>query len=117
MASNFLTADNIQYVSISASSSGNNTILAAAGANQKIVVLSYVLVAATAVAVKFQSGAGGTDLCGAMTIGGASDSGGIVVPFSPQGHFKTAANTLLNLNLSGAIQVSGHLTYVVINEG
>lgn len=98
-----------KFAVISGATSGNNTLVAAAGAGLKIRVLSLYLVAAGTVGVKFQSGAAGTDLCGLMSY---IANTGIALPFNPLGHFETAANTLLNMNLNAAIQVSGGLTYV-----
>lgn len=104
------TALTPKFAAISASSSGNNTLIAAV-AGKKIRVLSYTLVCTTAATAKFQSGAGGTDLCGAMPFGA---NGGVSVPFNPLGHFETAVNTLLNLSIGSAVQVSGHLCYVEV---
>ena len=95
------------YASISASSSGNNTLKAAVAA-KKIRVYAYVIVATTAVTAKFQSAAGGTDLTGAMPLGA---NGGVAAPFNPAGWFETVAGELLNLSLGGAVQVSGHFVY------
>lgn len=39
---------------------------------------------------------------------------GFVLPFSPIGWFDTAANALLNLELSGAVSVDGNLKYTVV---
>jgi hypothetical protein len=60
---------------------------------------------------KFQSGAGGTDLTGLYY---TAANTGFVLPFNPVGHFETASNTLLNLNLSGAVAVGGQITYVEV---
>lgn len=98
------------FVAISASSNGNNTLVAA-DATKKIRVLAYTLVVTTAVTAKFQSAAGGTDLTGAMPF---AANGGVSVPFNPVGHFETAANALLNLSLGSGVQVSGHLVYVLV---
>lgn len=108
---NNLTAVTPTFASVSAASSGNNTILAAQGASNIILVHQCILVASGAVTIKFQSGAGGTDLTGAMSI---AANGGFVLPFSPVGWFKTAANTLLNLSLGGAVAVNGVFTYTVV---
>lgn len=97
-----------KFASISSSASGP-TALVAADATRKIRVLSYMLVAAGANAVKFQSAT--TDLCGAMSF---AANGGASAPFSPAGHFETAANQALNINLGSALGVQGHLTYVLI---
>lgn len=99
-----------KHAAISASSSGDNTIVAAV-TGKKIRVLSYVLIADSNVDVRFEDGASGTALTGQMEVGTATDSGGLVVGHSPVGHFETSASTLLNLELSGAVQVSGHLVY------
>lgn len=99
-----------KFASISASSSGNNTLVAAV-VGKKIRVLSYSIVAAGAVTTAFQDGAGGSAKSGPMSFGA---NGGITVPFSPVGHFETTANTLLNLSLGGAVSVAGHLCYVEV---
>ncbi len=99
-----------RYLSISAASSGNNTLLAAV-TGYKIRVLSYTLVAAGTVTAAFQSGATGTALTGTMTlIAGVP----LVVDLQREGHFETAVSTLLNLSLGGATQVSGFCTYCLI---
>lgn len=100
-----------KFAVISAASSGDNTLVAAV-ASKKIRVLSYSLVANGTVTVRFESGAGGTALSGQMDFVANT---GISVPFSPVGHFETAANTLLNLELSGAVEVAGHLTYIEVD--
>lgn len=98
------------FLSVSAASSGDNTLLAAQ-TGSKIRVLSYTLVAAGTVTVAFESGASGTALTGDMTlIAGVP----LVVPFQREGHFETAASTLLNLELGGNVQVSGHIVYALI---
>lgn len=99
------------FAAIAASSSGNNTIVAAAGASNKIRVLAVQLTAAGTVNAKWQSGASGTDLTGLAYLVANT---GYVLPFNPSGWFETAANTLLNLNLSAAIAVGGSITYVVV---
>lgn len=95
---------------ISVSSSGDNTLLAADTTN-KIRVHAYTLVAAGSVTAKFKIGTGGADLTGAMSLIAGTP---LVVPFCREGHFETTINALLNLNLGGAVQVSGHLTYSLV---
>ena len=107
---NGLTALTPKFVIIDAASSGDNTILAAV-ASKKIRVLACFLVAAAAVNTRFESGAGGTALTGQMN---CAANGGFVLPFNPVGWFETASNTLLNLELSGAVSVDGSLTYVEV---
>lgn len=87
-----------------------DTSLVAAVAGKKIRVISYNLVSTSANTVKFRSAT--TDLTGGMALpaNGQADA-----EFSPIGHFETAVNEPLNINLSGATQVSGHLAYVLIS--
>lgn len=95
---------------VSCASSGDNTLLAAV-TGHKIRVLSYTLVAAGAVTVAFESAASGTALTGDMSlITGVP----LVVSFEREGHFQTAVSELLNLELGGAVQVSGHITYCLV---
>ena len=95
---------------VSGATSGNNTLLAAVSGS-KIRVLSYVLVAAGSVTARFESAAGGTALTGVMSlIAGVP----LVVNLEREGHFETAVSALLNMELSGAVQVSGHLTYCLV---
>lgn len=98
------------FAVINTSSTGN-TALVAAVTSKKIRVLAYTLVCDAAVAVKFTSGAGGTDLTGAMSF---AANGGASAPFSQLGHFETAAATALVLNLGAAVGVRGHLVYATI---
>jgi hypothetical protein len=100
------------FVAINAASSGDNTLLAAAGSSNKIRVLALNIVVGAAVNVRLESGAGGTAMTGIYEFNGKGD--GIVLPFSPIGWFETAANTLLNLELSGAVSVDGSFVYVVV---
>jgi hypothetical protein len=108
---NNLTAVTPVFASLSVASNGNNTVVAAAGASNKIRVHQAFLVATSAVTVQWQSGASGTNLTGAASLAANS---GYVLPFSPIGWFETAANTLLNLSLGGAVQVSGSIVYTVV---
>jgi hypothetical protein len=104
------TALTPKFATIAASSSGNNTLIAAV-TSKKIRVLSLSLMSNGTVNAKFQSGAGGTDLTGLYY---TAANTGFVLPFNPCGHFETASNTLLNLNLSGAVAVGGQITYVEV---
>jgi hypothetical protein len=99
-----------KFAVIDDASSGDNTIVAAVS-GKKIRVLSYVLVAAGTVTARFESGAAGTALTGQMSL---VDAVGVSAGFSPVGHFETAVDALLNLELSGAVSVDGHLTYVEV---
>jgi len=99
-----------KFAVINASTSGDNTLVAAVSA-KKIRVLSYVIFAGAATTVRFESGAAGTALTGQMEV---AANGGASVPFSPVGHFETAVNTLLNLELSAGNNLDGHLVYVEV---
>lgn len=104
----------MKFSKIDASSSGSNTIVAAV-AGKKIRVLSYVIIAAGAVTAKWQSAS--TDLTGAMSLaanGGAAPSVSVLAPGGVYGLFETASGEALNLNLGGAVNVSGHLTYIEV---
>jgi hypothetical protein len=104
------TAATPKFAIIDAATSGDNTLVAAV-ASKKIRVLSLMLVAAGTVTVRFESGASGTALSGQMNLVANS---GFTLPFNPLGWFETAVNTLLNLELSGAVSVDGMLTYVEV---
>jgi hypothetical protein len=105
------TARTPVFAAISGNTSGDNTLVAAAGASNKIRVTSLYLVAAGTTTVRFESGAGGTALSGVMSL---IANTGFVLPHNPNGWFETAANTLLNMELNAAIQVSGGLSYIVV---
>lgn len=98
----------LKFATISTATLGDNTLVAAVAAN-KIKVVSYTLVAASGVGVKFTSGAAGPNLTGAMTM-----STGIAIQLAnpASSHLlETGVNAALVLNLSAAAQVSGHLSY------
>ena len=112
----FLIADprtsiTIQRAAINAATSGDNTVIAAAGSGLKIKILGLVLVVTGDVDVRFESGAGGTALTGVISL--AADGNGFVLPMAQHGShwLETTANALLNLELSGAVQVSGCIVY------
>lgn len=107
---NATTALTPKFAVIAAATSGNNTIVAAV-TDKKIRVHALFIVAAAAVTVRFEDGAGGTARTGQMDL---AANGGFVLPFNPAGWFETSASTLLNLELSGAISVGGSLTYTEV---
>lgn len=104
------TALTPKFAAIAASSSGNNTLVAAV-TSKKVRVLALNLISNGTVNVKVQSGASGTDLTGLWYL---VANAGLVLPFNPVGWFETGSNTLLNLNLSAAIAVGGSLVYVEV---
>lgn len=97
---------------IDATSSGANTIVAGV-TGKSIRVMSYVLSAAGAVVVKWQSKPSGS----AVELSGPglslAQNGGFTAPHNPDGWIKTVAGSALQLDLSGAVDVGGHLTYIV----
>jgi len=102
--------DEIKRAAISGATSGNNTLVAAVS-GLKIKVLGMVLYAAGAVDVRLESAASGTALTGVMSLSAAGD--GFVLPMAPPGYHwvETIASQLLNMELGGAVQVSGFLVY------
>jgi hypothetical protein len=113
MASPRQTYDRDQkHAVIDNASSGDNTVVAAV-AGKRILVTSYTLVVAGALTVRWESGASGTALTGQMQF---AANGGTATAYNPGGCFApTAANTLLNLELSAGTSCDGHLTYVEID--
>jgi hypothetical protein len=105
------TALTPKFAAISTAASGNTTVVAAV-ASKKIRVLSYRFQAGADADVKFRDNTAGVDLTGAMSTGAKGGGGGAA--FSPVGHFETAAGNALSVNLSAAVQVSGHLTYIEV---
>jgi hypothetical protein len=104
------TALTVKYAIINAAALGN-TQLVAGVATKKLRVLSFRYVADADVSVKFRSATAG-DLTGAMATGAKGGGGGAA--FSSAGHFETVAGEALQINLSGNVQVSGHLAYVEV---
>lgn len=96
------------FLSVSVANSGDNTLVAADAA-KKIRVLQYVYVVSGAVTVTWKRAS--TAMSGAMAI---AANGGVGCTFCPVGLFETAANEALIMNLSGAVQVSGHLVYIKV---
>lgn len=97
----------LAFAAIDCAASGDNTIVSA-NATRKLKVYAYVLVVDSAVSVKWKSGAG-TNLSGAMSL---AANGTLTISGSPSGWlFETAVNNALVLNLSAAVQVSGHVAY------
>ena len=100
----------VQYAVINQATT--TAVVAAQAAGVKIRVVALLLVNTTAQSLTFKSGAGGTALTGAMAL---ATNGVFVLPFSPRGHFETAAAALLELTQSGATQVSGALCWVAVS--
>lgn len=100
----------VKLASISAASSGDNTIVAAV-ADKKIRVLACVLSASNQVNAYFRSGTAGDQKSGIMYM---AQYGGAVRDHNPHGWFETDAGDALVLNLSGAVAVGGEITYIEV---
>ncbi len=100
-----------QFALISGATSGNNTVLAAV-TGKRIRVIGLCMVAAATVTARFESAADGTALTGVMTM----ITGVPITAYDPLGLFEQdVVSELLNLELGGAVQVSGFLTYLLID--
>lgn len=98
------------FAKIDVSTSGDNTIVAAAGVGLKNKLVSYAFVADAAVVAKWFSGAAGTALSGGMSL---AANGGVSAIGTPGSWLmETATNTALVLNLGGAVGVRGHISYI-----
>ena len=98
-----------KFAVISASTDNGDHTIVAAVASKKVRVLTYTLVADATVSARFESGAAGTALTGQMPL---TANTGVHAAECKVGHFETAVNTLLNLELTGTGNVFGHLTYI-----
>lgn len=101
----YMTPPHFKVIDIAAT-----TDLVAAIAGRKIRILSLFIVAAGAVTATFKSNT--TNITGAMSmITGVPFS----MPYNPVGWGETASGEKLNLTLSGATQVSGWMTYELVD--
>ena len=98
-----------KFAAISAASAGDNTIVAAV-AGKRLRVVKYTIVTSGGVSAKFRTASGG-DLSGAMALAANSGIGGA---YCPVGLLETLAGDGLVLNLSSAVPVAGHLTYIEV---
>ncbi|MDR3582579.1 MAG: hypothetical protein P4L67_04870 [Candidatus Pacebacteria bacterium] len=96
------------YATFTASSSGNTQVVASS-AGKQIVVLQWSATANGTVNVKWQSAT--TDISGLRYMIQYASAGG---SYSPIGRFRTASSAALNINLSGAVSVSGEVAYVLV---
>ncbi len=99
----------ISDVAVAADSANDNTIIAAPGSGNRLVVLGYTIVAEGAVEAKWKSGA--TDKSGVMKF---SIQGQGVVREGIRRVFACGQNEALILNLSAAVDVNGELTYITV---
>ena len=98
-------ASAVKYAVINESTAASNELVAAV-TGKRIIVLSYTLLAGGTVNVTFQSAA--TAISGAMPL---VANAGIAISDN-NGLMDTVAGEALNLLSSGAIQVSGLLSYI-----
>jgi len=101
-----------KYADINDASSGDNTIVAAQGAGNKIAVWAILIVSDGTTDVRWEDGAGGTAFTGQVPLQareGYSITAGGVTPL-----FVGTANTLLNLELTAAVNVHGFVSYTVV---
>lgn len=95
----------VKSAAINTAGAGQDNLIAAS-AGKVVTVYAIVLVAAGAVTVKFQDA--GTDLTGAMSLITGIP---LVLPYSGQPWFQGSPGNAFNINLGGAVQVSGWLLY------
>lgn len=100
-----------KFAAVDAATSGDNELVAAVSGKKIRVLAGALVMTGTAVTIRFESGAGGTALTGQMT---PTQGGVITLPFSPVGHFETAAGSALSLELGGAQSVDGWIVYVEV---
>jgi hypothetical protein len=115
---NGLTALTPKFAQINRATNADGAAVVNLVSSKKIRVVRLTFVCAAAVGVKWQSstsnssGAGSnTDLTPVMSF---AANGGVSDAYCPLGLFETNAGEALKLNLNGAQQVSGYLTYVEV---
>lgn len=97
----------VKFAKIDTAALGQTAVVPAVS-GKRIRVVGFFLVSTSANGVKFQSAS--TDLTGAMAL---AANGGVTAE-SENGVFETTPGAALNINLTGATQVSGALSYVEI---
>ena len=103
-------ATNLKRAFANASAGGNTLLVAAPTANQKIRVISMVLITSGIVSVKLQSNV--TDITSLKAL---AANGGYSLAGNELGWYETAKGDPLNVNLSGAIAVGVDISYVIVN--
>jgi hypothetical protein len=108
-----LNATRPRFAPISVASSGDNTLLAAQTGDERgesvaVRLMALSLVAAGSVTAQLESGTAGSFITGAIPlIAGVP----YVIPYSECGFGQVAKGEVLNVILSGATAVAGHLVY------
>ena len=103
---------------ITASASGDNVVVAGMP-NYAIRVLGYVISFAGAVNARWMSDVlgGAVALTGQLTgVAAGTNITASVVGANARGWFQTAPGKALNLNLSGAVQVNGHVLWELVSQ-
>ena len=98
------------FAPIVASASGATTIVTNAFPLRKLRVIAANVIASNAVNVKWQTSTGPVDLTGLAYL---TTNGGYILPYNAIGWFETLPGDNLLINLSGAIPVGGHITYIL----
>jgi hypothetical protein len=101
-----IVTSDLTALRINVSASGDTSLVAAVAA-QTTRVHALRLSVAGAVIVQIKDGATVLEVFNFGAAGGS-----IVIPFRSRPHYKTTANTALNINLSAAVQVDGRIEYV-----
>jgi hypothetical protein len=98
------------FATISASSTGATTVVAAVS-GKRIRVMQVVLIVNAPVNVKFQSHVTPTDITGLFYL---AANAGFSSGYSHIGQFQTVSGEALDINLSGSVAVGGYITYVTV---
>ena len=98
---------------ISDALSGDNEIIGTPGANLRLAIYGYTMIADGTVLAAWESAAGGTALSGRMSFQARE---GVSVAPGSMPLFVCAANQALNLELSAAVAMQGHVTYAIWND-
>lgn len=94
---------------VSGNTSGDNELVALLASN-RIYILGMILVAQGDVDVVLESGTGGPDLTGAISL--SADGNGFVLPITPHGWWaRTDVGESLNMRLNAAEFVTGLVVY------
>lgn len=103
----------VNSVAVNFATSGDNTILAAQGAGKRIAVIGAFIQSDGTVDFRFEDGAGGTAKTGQQPLAVRE---GFILPIGSHPWFVGSANTLLNGELSAAVNVHGIVSYVVMED-
>ena len=108
------TALTPKFAVIAATAAGDTAVVADVG-GKKIRVLSLAINAFGDTEVEFQDNTSTTTRSGNFDMGTSSGKAkGLVLAFSPVGHFETASGVGLDITLTQSVVVEGHLVYVEV---